>query len=105
MVMLVNPSQQWRIMVSITSQDVENALDEIDKNGVPSRRRSTGYCLLIRDRHYPPKHVLYVAYRILHNGEKWPNLKGGKFVRDWFTKRGFTIEKDECRNVNLKVID
>ncbi len=32
-------------MVTLTKLDIELALDRIDTEGIPTRNRSTGYCL------------------------------------------------------------
>jgi hypothetical protein len=66
-------------MIDITRENVEKALDEIDGNGslgVPSKRKSTTYCLDARGRHYPPKYVLMRAH-ILQTGIKPDGLIGG----------------------------
>ena len=47
--------------IRVSRQSVDEALDQIDRDGVPPRRRSTGYCMVARDRHYPPKLVLGIA--------------------------------------------
>ena len=44
-------------MIAVSQENVEKALDEIDKGGrfgVPRNRRSTQYCLVARGRHCPP---------------------------------------------------
>ena len=55
-----------------SSLDVERALNQIDRDGVPLRQRSTRYCLVARKRHYPPKLVLSIASGVsvskLHGG-------------------------------------
>jgi hypothetical protein len=43
--------------------DVEAAVAEIEKEGVPKTRRSTKFCLTLRGRHYPPKYVVALAVR------------------------------------------
>jgi len=44
-----------------TSTEVLSALKEIDKNGVPSTRKSRKYDLVFKDKKYPPKYVVSLA--------------------------------------------
>jgi hypothetical protein len=90
-------------MVSITKQDVEEALDEIDQVGIPHRRRSTSYCLIARDKHYPPKHVLRLIYK--KKGAEVSVLKGGELTNKKLREHGYVIEKHKCRNPNFKIIE
>ena len=99
-------------MRSISKEDVEKVLDEIDRDGVPARRRSTGWCLVAvsRDRHYPPKYALYQTYRLMEKmkktGEPMPGWHGGKPVNTQFEKLdGYLIKKCDCRNHDLKIRD
>ena len=92
-------------MVSITKQDIESALDRIDKQGIPSRNRSKGYCLKSAKRgkrHYPPKHVLRLAYE--SKRERMP-YRGGPPVNNRLEALEYTIEPCDCRNVELMVTD
>jgi hypothetical protein len=89
-------------MVSITKQDVDEALDEIERQGIPRRNRSTGYCLVARDKHYPPKHVLRVIYQ--KKGEKF-TLHGGKPTNTKLRTQGYVIEKHRCGNPNFKITE
>lgn len=49
--------------MQITKKDVFAALDEIDGDKVPARRRARKYCLKERNRHYPPKYVVGLAWK------------------------------------------
>jgi hypothetical protein len=90
-------------MVSFTKHDIELALDRIDKEGVPARNRSTGYCLIDRGkRHYPPKYVLRVAHH-LKTGEMPKGLRGGHRVNNQLIALGYEVSKHECRNDNLHI--
>ena len=48
----------------IKKEHLLEAIMEIDRTGVPPKRRSTGYDLIYRNRKYPPKYVIYLAGRI-----------------------------------------
>jgi hypothetical protein len=92
-------------MISFSGQDVEEALEEIDRQGIPRKRRSTGYCLVARDgHHYPPKHVLRTVL-IAKTGEKPMGLFGGKRTNMFLQAQGYLIERCDCRNANRKIVD
>jgi hypothetical protein len=90
-------------MIAITQQDVEEALDQVDHRGLERNRRSKGYCLVVRNRHYPPKDVLRRIY--LKKSEPVADLRGGKTTNDRFTALGYVVEKHDCRNPGFKIID
>lgn len=93
-------------MISLTKQDIELALDQIDKDGIPARNRSTGHCLVARNNHhYPPKHVLRLAYK--SKGQKLPKgLGGGAAVKKQLELIGYyKIVPHNCRNDNLRITD
>jgi hypothetical protein len=78
-------------MVTLTKPDNELALDRIDKEGIPARNRSTGYCLEVAERgkrHYPPKHVLRLAYK--SKNEKLP-FRGGPAVNSRLIALGYKV--------------
>jgi len=47
----------------ITPYFIEQAMDEIDREGVPANRRSRVYHLEARGKRYPPKYVIGLAYK------------------------------------------
>ena len=57
--------------ISVSREAVDAALDQIDREGIAPRRRSTGCCLVARGQHYPPKVVLSLVSGIkkLRGGE------------------------------------
>ena len=91
-------------MSSISKEDVDKALDEIDRDGLPAVHRSTRYCLVERGRHYPPKYVLSRTNR-LKSSEPGPRLHGGEPVNIYFKKLGMTVIEHKCRNDGLKITD
>jgi hypothetical protein len=87
-------------MIAVSQENVEKALDEIDKGGgfgVPRKRRSTQYCLVARGRHYPPKYVLVRAYT-MQTGTKPQGLTGGPMTNIPLQDIGYTILLDNCGN-------
>ena len=69
----------------------KQAIDEIEKNGVPKRRESERYDLLFDDKKYPPKYVISIANKYIH-GEEWPS-KGFNAIeaKNYFLQNGYTI--------------
>jgi len=53
----------------IQKEHVEQAILEIDREGVPSHRESHRYFLKVGDREYPPKYVISIAGKILTGEE------------------------------------
>lgn len=71
---------------------VKAALDEIDRGGIPTNRKSQKWCLSVGDRRYPPKYVFAIATRLATNHTLSPDLHGGgKQTNDALIKLGFTI--------------
>ncbi len=84
-------------MEDISRDDVEAALDQIDKEGVPRRRRSTRYCLNARDRHYPPKYVVCLAYGYKTGHTLTPQeIGGGSQSNDILRGLGYDVTKNPC---------
>lgn len=55
---------------NLTKQDILNAVQYIDKNGVPDKNKSTKYELVVDSgKRYPPKYIIAVANHLLHNVE------------------------------------
>jgi hypothetical protein len=102
-----NQSEQFEdsSMISkedVLKEDVDKALDEIDRHGIPARRRSIGYCLEARGRHYPPKYVLSLACR-LKTGKGHPPLRGGEPLNAWL-RPFYPVVPHDCRNPDLKIV-
>ena len=57
------------VAVSITADHVRQALDEIDRDGIPLSAQSTGYDLIEAGRRYPPKLVLSLASKYANGQE------------------------------------
>lgn len=79
----------------VTAHHVRQALEEIDKDGVPEDAESTGYDLVERGRTYPPKLVLSLAVKYA-TGEplERSNFSGGEQSSAFrlLRKLGFKIE-------------
>jgi hypothetical protein len=79
-------------MSAISQKDVEKALEEIERDGMPRNRLSTMYCLFSGGRHYPPKQVLRLAHR--HRfGTELAGAHGGEPTNGPLRALGFKVEK------------
>lgn len=85
------------MLAPIHRKDVDAALARIDKDGVPKRRGSTGYCLVANGRHYPPK--LAIGYASEHRtGKRLPPsaYSGGEETNSRLRALGFMVEECDC---------
>ncbi len=81
---------------SIISSDILTAIVSVDqgKESVPSRRRSTGYCLEQQEdhyRHFPPKEIIRIAARARTGNPDLMGFFGGDEANDFCESRGFVI--------------
>ena len=81
----------------ITSAHILEAIKRIDREGIPSRRRSRGYCLVANSRHVPPKYVIALAHRaaagtLLSSDQ----FSGGVESNDFLGSRGFVVVECNC---------
>jgi hypothetical protein len=88
--------------VELGKADIEAILDEIDEHGIPSRRRSTGYCLVKRGNHYPPKLVLLRAAS--HKGGKGTGYRGGKRTNRPLQALGYKVVPHTCGGKGIPII-
>ena len=97
------------IPANISFEHVLRALEEIDRNGIPKRRRATRYYLRYRGKRYPPKYVISLANKYANGLELNPaDFSGGTESNDFLKRLGFsTSEKDEQTEVipAIKVAD
>jgi hypothetical protein len=77
----------------VTKEAIDGALDKIDQEGIPPKRRSTRYCLVARGRHYPPKLVVGLAC-----GLDPDEHSGGDQTNDVLAKHYPIVECGKCRN-------
>ena len=47
----------------ITKTNIVEALGRIVRDGIPSRRRARGYCLVADGKHFPPKYTIALAHQ------------------------------------------
>ena len=75
---------------NISREHVFEAIREIDRQGVPPRRRSRLFLLEVNGNHYPPKYTLSLANKFANGEELNPSLfSGGTETNDFLRSRGF----------------
>jgi 5-methylcytosine-specific restriction protein B len=76
---------------------VRAAVKQIEREGVPKRRRSTKFCLLVGSRHYPPKYVLALAVRNATGKPLLPtDHSGGAETNDRLLALGLHVVACDC---------
>lgn len=84
-----------RIPAFIRRDHILEAVQLIDREGIPRRYHSRGYCLVVTERHFPPKYTLSRAHEVatgtfLSTSEFY----GGKESNEFLKRRLFRV--DEC---------
>lgn len=79
------------------------AIAEIDKDGVPKKRESYRYDLLLNGKKYPPKYVISIANKYL-NGTEWSSKSFNAVeAKDYFIHKRYRII-DRKSNNNISKI-
>lgn len=77
---------------SLTRAHIEAAVARIDREGVPPRRESTKFHLVVRGRPYPPKYVVSLAVAEATGRELSPHeFGGGDETNGVLRSLGFTV--------------
>lgn len=77
---------------NITKQHILKAIEDIDRNGVPSGRDSTKFLLSLNGKSYPPKYVVSLANRFANGQELSPSVfNGGAETNGFLQLFGFEI--------------
>ena len=78
----------------VKTQDILQALKEIDRIGVPKRRQATKYNLYHDGKSYPPKYVLSLATKYATGQElEASDFSGGEETNDFLSSLGFIIRE------------
>jgi hypothetical protein len=86
------PSSLMSAIPSLTRSHVEAAIARIDREGVPPRRESTKFHLVVDGRRYPPKYVVSLAASLTTGRELYPyEFSGGGETNSLLKSLGFTI--------------
>ena len=81
----------------ITKTNIAEALRCIIRDGVPSRRRGRGYCLVADGKHFPPKYTISLAHQVAVGESLSPDqFSGGVETNHFLRSRGFTVVECDC---------
>ena len=85
-------------------QDIFNALNYIDENGVPKQNESTRYMLVNENgKKYPPKYVLVVADHLANGTEISVANFNSYEAKSYLEKLGFTVETKQQEKFELSI--
>ena len=80
------------IPTSIRKAHIEQAMRDIDANGIPPTRASRKFDLLWGSKRYPPKYTISIAYRYVAGEELNPELfSGGRESTVFLESLGFEV--------------
>ena len=88
------------IPIIIAREHLVKAIQQINNNGVPARRRSHDYCLVYESYHYPPKYTIALAHKI-STGRFLPSdrFSGGQESNIFLKSRGFEVVSCNCDGI------
>lgn len=87
----------------ITRDDIERALQEIQREGVPKRRQSTKYSVQFEGDGFPPKYVISIAHKMATGTQLSPSeFSGGRETNRFLEQHGFEIKQTKARTETAK---
>ena len=98
-IMVVRGGETERIVIPelITKTNIVEALGRIVRDGIPSRRRARGYCLVADGKHFPPKYTIALAHQGATGEFLNPNqFSGGVESNHFLRRRGFSVVPCDC---------
>ena len=79
----------------LNEQHFGQAAAEIDREGVPARRRSVHYDLVLNGKRYPPKYVISLARKYATGTEHPADRFDAVEAKKYFLDRGYEVI--DCR--------
>ena len=81
----------------ITKTNIVEALRRINRDGISSRRRGRGYCLVADGKHFPPKYTISLAHQVA-TGESLSSdqFSGGVESNHFLRSHGFNVVECDC---------
>jgi len=93
----------------LQSSHFMQAIQEIDKDGVPKSRESYTYDLLLNGKKYPPKYVISIATKYLTGKSLSPDVFNAVTAKNYFISNGYRIldnkENKKLSNIKTEVIE
>ena len=81
----------------ISRTHIAQAIRRIHRVGIPSRRKSRGYCLVTDGRHLPPKYTIALAHQAATGEFLSSNrFNGGDESNDFLERLGFHVVECSC---------
>lgn len=88
----------------LKKQDIINALNFIDENGVPEHNMSTKYVLVSESgKKYPPKYVVAVADHLANGADISTESFNSVDAKNYLESQGFTIEMKQQEKFELSI--
>ena len=82
---------------NLTEKSIKQAIEYIEKNGVPSQNVSMQYDLVMDGKKYPPKYVVSLANHFQNGTEVSDDDFNSVQVVDFLQKKGYTIETKQLK--------
>ena len=88
---------------NIKRDNILDAIEEIEKNGIPAGRTSKKFSLEYNKKLYPPKYLISVANKYINGTKLNPSeFSGGKESNNFLKRLGFNIVISSSPNISLK---
>jgi hypothetical protein len=77
---------------NIKSEHIIQAIEEVERSGIPKDRSSDGYDLEYNKRYYPPKYIISLANKYANGNElDHSEFSGGSEANNFLESLGFDI--------------
>jgi hypothetical protein len=76
---------------TLTRKNIEDAIEQIDRDGVPPARQSVHYDLYIKGNPYPPKYVVSLAAQFAYGVAHGPEAFNAVEAKNYFIKNHYRI--------------
>ncbi|MDZ4656055.1 MAG: HNH endonuclease [Bythopirellula sp.] len=84
-------AQKVMIPPGLTAENIQNAIAEIDREGVPPKRQSDYYDLSVNNNRYPPKYVISLASQYANGVVYAPGDFNAVEAKNYFIGKGYKI--------------
>ncbi|HEY9175000.1 MAG TPA: HNH endonuclease [Verrucomicrobiae bacterium] len=76
---------------TLTPECIQKAIEQIDRDGVPSKRESVHYDLCVNDKRYPPKYVVSLASECASGVAYPPEDFNAVEAKNYFIRKGYRV--------------
>ena len=86
---------------NIKSEHILKAIEDVERSGIPSKRRSDRYNLEYNKKLYPPKYIISLANKYANGKElNHSEFSGGDETNNFLKSRGFNIIDKEPTTID-----